>query len=74
MGMMTITGQGLRWMAALVIVLWGCVVAEDMLVKHARKETVQVLVTLRHLREAKHIIPVSQPLRAPAPNSKPAIG
>lgn len=70
----TITGQGLRWMLALVVLLWACVVTEDILVKHARRETVQVLVTLRHMREAQRIIPVSHPLRAPAPNTKPAIG
>ncbi len=74
MRMMTITEQGLRWIGALVLVLWGCIVAEDTLVKHARRDTVQALVDLRHMREGRKPIPVSHPLRNPNSATKPAIG
>ena len=72
-----ITGQGLRWIAALVLVLWGCIVAEHSVVTHARRETVNVLVQLQQMRGGRSI-PVSQPLTRPVlgnnPEAKPVIG
>lgn len=69
-----ITGQGLRWIAALVLVLWGCIVAEHSVVKHARTETAIVLAKLRQMRDGGRSIPVSQPLTRPMPEAKPVIG
>ncbi len=74
MRIMTITEQGLRWIAALVLVLWGCIVTEDTIVKHARHETVQALIEIRHMREGQRPVPASRPVPIPALVTKPAIG
>ena len=68
-----ITGQGLRWISALVLVLWVCVVAENSMVKHARRETVTVLAELQRLR-GQRPVPVSQPGIRLSNGTKAAIG
>ncbi len=59
-----ITTEGLRWIAVLVIVLWGCILLEDSMVKHAKRETAQVLFQLQKMRDGRLVIPVSHPVKA----------
>ncbi|MDQ6678382.1 MAG: hypothetical protein M3Z09_13940 [Acidobacteriota bacterium] len=73
MAITAITGQGLRWIATLVMLLWVCVVAEDATVKHARRVTLRILVELRQLRNGTKPVPVSQPV-VPGARLRPALG
>ena len=73
MRMAEITGQGLRWIAVLVTVLWGCIVAENSVLQHARLDTVKVLVELRQMRNVQRAIPVRQPVY-PNASFKTAVG
>ncbi len=68
-----ITGQGLRWISTLVLLLWCCILMENSMVKHARRDTVTVLVELQRLRGGRSI-PVSQPITKPSSSAKGAIG
>lgn len=73
MAIAAITGQGLRWIGTLVVLLWACVITEDATVKHARRTTAHILVELRQLRGGTKPVPVSQP---PVPHAhfRPALG
>ena len=68
-----ITGQGLRWIAVLVTFLWGCIVAENSVLQHARLDTVKVLVELRQMRNGQRAIPARQPVNPHTP-LKTAVG
>ena len=62
-----ITGQGLCAIALAVALLWGCLLGERQMVRHAAARRVKILRELRQLRQP---IPAEAPL---APNAHPMI-
>ena len=67
-----ITGTGLASIAALVSILWGCILTESSIVRSARWETAESLQRLRILRQSQ-TEPASVPVKAPK-RCRPAIG
>jgi hypothetical protein len=62
MPILKITEQGLRTIAVLVAILWGCIVAEHSMVVHARNETYRALERMRGLRMRRETIPAKAPV------------
>ena len=67
-----ITGQGLIWIAALVTVLWGCILMEATTIRRARIDAQRSLHELRVLRYKLQAEPASLPI--PRRSLKPAAG
>ena len=65
-----ISRQGLGVIAILVVCLWGCIVGERMLVRHARMETYRALRDMRNLRMKRGPEPVSAPSQEHTPASR----
>ncbi|MCU1262681.1 MAG: hypothetical protein JWO80_5566 [Bryobacterales bacterium] len=65
MAIAKITGEGLAWIAVMVTLLWGCVLLEDSMVKHSRRETARVLLDLRKMKNGGRVLPASRPLQFP---------
>lgn len=74
MAMTKITGQGLAAMALSVGALWGCFVAERLLVRNAQLDHARVIYQLRELQRSRDAQPVSLPLRHPSRTVKPSAG
>ena len=72
MAIAQITGQGLSAIAVLVVLLWGCLVGERVIVRRANVEAARTLREIRALRLKRHLIPVSAP-QAPRP-VRPSVG
>lgn len=68
-----ITGQGLTWIATLVTILWGCILMETTVVRHARVDVQRSLTELRVLRSKHQAEPVSLPVLRERPG-RPAVG
>ena len=62
MAVMGITRHGLAGMAMSVALLWGCLLGERMIVRHARVEQARALRAMQGLRERQ-----SQPVSIPVP-------
>jgi hypothetical protein len=56
-----ITRSGLATIAALVVILWGCVVTERMLINQSRLESYRVMRDMRSLKIRRQIEPASAP-------------
>jgi len=70
--MARITSQGLKAMALLVVLLWGCILFERSLISTANRTSYEALREIRTLRWKRNAEPVSVPLpRRPA---RPALG
>ncbi len=69
-----ITGQGLRWIAAGVLILWACVVMENSIVVHARRDAVSTLVELQRMREGRRPVPAAAHPLKPSWENAPHIG
>ena len=68
MAVVKITGQGLSAIAILVALLWGCLVGEHVIVRHANQEARHALRQVRQLRMKQQLEPASAPrLIAPRP-------
>ena len=61
MPILKITEQGLKTIAVLVAVLWGCILLEHSMVTQARQETYRALDRIRHLRMRRETIPAQTP-------------
>lgn len=74
MSIAKITGQGLAAISLLVVLLWGCVLGEWMIVRRARTEVGRTLLENYRMQREKQ----SQPVSAPAPiirkQPRPALG
>jgi hypothetical protein len=68
-----ITRHGLAGMAISVALLWGCLLSERMIVRHAAVEQARALRTIQDLRRQQ-----AQPVSAPAPRfprpPRPTVG
>ena len=74
MAIAKITRQGLAVIACLVILLWGCVISERVVVQNANQVAYRALRDLELLRLKKKPQPVSTPLpRIPRPE-RPTLG
>ncbi|MDQ6666235.1 MAG: hypothetical protein M3Z23_17795 [Acidobacteriota bacterium] len=73
MAILKITGQGLTWIATLVTVLWGCILMETTVVRHARVDVKRSLSELRILRDKRQSEPVSVPVLRARPG-RPEVG
>jgi hypothetical protein len=74
MAIAKITRQGLAVIATLVVLLWGCVIAEQVLVRRANQQSYQTLRDLQLLRMRSRPQPVSVPApRVPHPE-RPSLG
>jgi hypothetical protein len=72
MPIVKITSHGLRTIAVLVAILWGSIVLEKAMIRHARRDTARALDRLRDLRRKREAVPASFPIRhMPA---RPAVG
>jgi hypothetical protein len=67
MPLMKITGRGLCSIAALTGILWGCVLAENLTVAHARIEGYRALEQIHQMQLKKSIIPTTSPATQPQP-------
>ena len=56
-----ITGQGLFAIACSVALLWGCLVGEQVMLRHATTERVKVFREMEHLQHKPRPTPVSAP-------------
>jgi hypothetical protein len=56
-----ITGQGLAAIALSVVVLWGCFIAERLMVMHARREFSRTIQQNRALKTKRLAEPASRP-------------
>ena len=56
-----ITGQGLKSIAMLVALLWGCVAGEHLIVRKANMEAYRAMRDIRALQMQKRAEPVSVP-------------
>ncbi len=69
-----ITGQGLKTIALLVVVLWTCLLAERVTIRHAQREYSEAMNDMRALRRVRRVEPVSKPAAPPVPfNSRPVV-
>lgn len=59
-----ITRQGLAAMTVAVALLWSCLVAERVMLRHARRELTQSMQEIRRLRQT------SSPVNAPLPGRR----
>lgn len=74
MAIAKITGPGLKSIAMLVLLLWGCIVGEHVIVKQANMEAYRALQDIRSLQLQKRAEPVSVPKpRIPHP-ARPTFG
>lgn len=73
MAIARITGQGLIWIAALVTLLWVCILTESRLVIHARAEAQRSLHELRVRRFKLQAEPASVPVIRPS-SVRPSAG
>ncbi|MGI8991800.1 MAG: hypothetical protein ACR2I2_19745 [Bryobacteraceae bacterium] len=73
MAIAKITGQGLTWIASLVTMLWGCILMETTVVRHARVDVRHSLSELRILRNRRQAEPVSTPVLQGRPG-RPMVG
>lgn len=69
-----ITGQGLRWIGGGVLILWACVVVENSMVAHARRDAVNTLVELQRMREGQRPVPAAAHPLKPSWDASPRIG
>jgi len=69
-----ITGQGLCAIAALVGILWGCLLVDRLTVSRARADGYQALSEIRSLQLKKHIAPAAVPQRPSRPGTRPVLG
>ncbi len=74
MAIAKITRQGLAVIASLVILLWGCVIGERVVVQRANLEAYRALRDLELLRAKKKAQPVSVPAPAIPRPVRPALG
>ena len=68
-----ITGRGLTAIAVAVVLLWGCLIAERLIVRHANLEAARAVRAIRLLQKGRRTEPVSVPLRPPRPR-RPDLG
>ncbi len=69
-----ITSQGLAAIAGLVVLLWTCFIAEQLIIRNARTEYSRALHDIRMLRLKSRPEPVSAPgIRIPRPK-RPKVG
>jgi hypothetical protein len=74
MAIAKITGSGLASIAVLVVILWGCILAESAIIRTAQVETSQCLRSLRILQR-NQAEPASAPAKAPGwKPARPVIG
>lgn len=74
MVILRITGQGLKSIAMLVALLWGCIIGEHVIVKKANMEVYRALRDIRSLQMQKRAEPVLAPRpRIPHP-VRPTLG
>jgi hypothetical protein len=64
---MKITVQGLCSIAALTGILWGCVLAENLTIAHARIEGYHAIEQIHQMQLKKSIIPTTSPATQPQP-------
>ena len=75
MAIAKITGQGLRAIAVLVFLLWGCIFLEHSMVRRANIEACRALRAIRALQMKRHTEPASVPRFRPSPApARPALG
>jgi len=68
-----ITKQGLWTMAILVVILWGCLVGEHLMVQKASREMGQALHEMgRHQIRIRHMAPAAWPQRPAMQKLPPA--
>lgn len=74
MAIAKITEQGLTAIAIMVALLWGCLLSERLIVKHANSEVTRTIREIRLMQLRRR----SQPVSVPAPRSprpvRPALG
>ena len=73
MAIAKITGQGLMWIATLVIILWCFILTESLVIRHARAEAQRSMNDLRVLRFKRQAEPAALPIR-PKATGRPAVG
>jgi hypothetical protein len=67
-----ISRAGLTSIAALVAILWACILGEHLIVKRANREFSRAMIEIRLLQVKKHTVPASLPA---APHRvRPSIG
>jgi hypothetical protein len=69
-----ITTSGLTAMAASVILLWSCLISEQVLVRRAVREQAEVLRDINRLRQRQRSQPVDAPLPQHPGLPRPAAG
>lgn len=74
MAIAKITRQGLAVIASLVVLLWGCVIGEQVVIRRANQVAYRALRDMEMLRMKRKPQPVSVPApRIPHP-ARPALG
>jgi hypothetical protein len=75
MALAKITREGLVTIAVLVAILWGCILGERVLSRHATLETYRALRQIRYLKFKRHVEPAAQPVPGPAsPSWRSVVG
>jgi hypothetical protein len=65
MAIFRITRGGLSVIAALVVVLWGCFLTEQVITKRARLEHYRAMRQIERLKSLRQIEPVYRPIPVP---------
>ena len=73
MPVIKITGPGLFAIAILTGALWGCLLAERVIVTHARANAFRALSAIHALQLKKHVAPAASPVLRTRP-ARPATG
>jgi hypothetical protein len=68
-----ITGQGLAAIAVLVCLLWACLIAERITIRHARAEEARTYRALQRLRSRRTAIPTPPPASCRSCSNPPRI-
>jgi hypothetical protein len=74
MAIARITGTGLGAIAALVVVLWACVVGEHWIVARANRDLSRTMLEVRKLQNLKRLQPAATPSPTVRRQAKPALG
>jgi hypothetical protein len=74
MALAEITKQGLRTIAILVLILWGCFFAERQYVKMAQRDLHFAVKNVHQLKLNRALTPASKPMPASVLSIRPLVG
>ena len=74
MALAEITKQGLRTISILVLILWGCLLAERQYVRLAQQDLRHAVKNVHQLKMHRTLTPASNPVQSPVSSNKALVG